>query len=61
MTSAGFWGMLDSLAGAHTRGSKLAVSAFRSKQRLEAPFLAFLQTEYVPKYERGGLVAFGPR
>lgn len=61
VTSAGFWGMLDSLAGAHTRGSKLAVSAFRSKQRLEAPFLAFLQTEYVPKYERGGLVAFGPR
>jgi hypothetical protein len=59
VTSAGFWGMLDSLSGAHARGSKLAVSAFRSKQRLEAPFLVFLESEFVPMYERGGLVAFG--
>jgi hypothetical protein len=61
VTSSGLRRVIDTLSGAHTRGSELAVSGFMSKQRLVVPFLAFLKSEYVPIYERGGLVAFGPR
>ncbi len=59
--SAEFWRVLDVLSGAHTRNSDLAGVILKSKNRLMAPFLAFVQAEYVPLYDQGLLIAFGPR
>ena len=58
---AKFWRVLDVLSGAHTRGSDLAGMMLKSNNRLIAPFLAFVQAEYVPLYDQGSLIAFGPR
>lgn len=59
--SSGVWRWLDVLSGAHTAGSDLNEVLLRSRTRLTRPFLAFVQTEYVPLYDRHGLVAYGPR
>lgn len=59
--SAGVWKWLDVLSGAHTAGSDLNEALLKSRTRLTQPFLAFVQTEYVPLYDRHGLVAYGPR
>ena len=56
-----FWRALNILSGAHTRGSDLAGLLLKSKNRLMAPFLDFVQAEYVPVYDQGLLIAFGPR
>ena len=61
LRSEELWRVLDMLSGAHTRGSDLAGVLLKSKNRLMAPFLAFVQAEYVPVYDQGLLVAFGPR
>ena len=58
---AKFWRVLDLLSGAHTRGSDLAGMMLKSNNRLMSPFLAFVQAEYVPLYDQGSLIAFGPR
>tara|TARA_B100001013_G_scaffold186813_1_gene112729 strand:+ start:44 stop:589 length:546 start_codon:yes stop_codon:yes gene_type:complete len=58
---AKFWRVLDMLSGAHTRGSDLAGMMLKSNNRLMSPFLAFVQAEYVPLYDQGLLIAFGPR
>jgi hypothetical protein len=58
--SSGFTRLFDTLSGAHTAGSDLNALLLRSRTRLTAPFLKFVQTEYRPLYDRDGLVAFGP-
>lgn len=59
--STGVWRVLDTLSGAHTGGSELNAILLKSKTRLNEPFLEFVQTEYRPLYDQGGLVAYGPR
>lgn len=58
--STGIWRLLDVLSGAHTAGSDLNELLLRSRTRLTRSFLAFVETEYVPLYDRHGLVAYGP-
>ena len=59
--STGAWRVLDALSGAHTNGSELNALLLKSRMRLNEPFLTFVQTEYRPLYDQGGLVAYGPR
>jgi hypothetical protein len=59
--STGIWHVLDVLSGAHTAGSDLNELLLKSRTRLTQPFLIFVETEYAPLYDRGGLVAYGPR
>ena len=58
--SGGVRRALDLATGAHTQGSALNAALLRSKTRLMAPFLDFVQHEYRLLYERAGLMAFGP-
>jgi hypothetical protein len=58
--SAGVWRVLDLLSGAHTRGSHLAGVLIGGRRQLTAPFIEFVQTEYVQVYDQGQLIAFGP-
>lgn len=58
--STGVWRLLDTLSGAHTNGSDLNAILLKSKTHLNEPFLEFVQTEYRPLYDQGGLVAYGP-
>jgi hypothetical protein len=53
--------LLDLLSGAHTAGSDLNAVLMKSRSRLTDPFLAFIRREYIPVYERNGLMAFAPR
>jgi hypothetical protein len=59
--SMGVLRWFDSLSGAHTAGSTLNEVLLKSRTRLMAPFLKFVQTEYKPIYHHNGLIAFGPR
>lgn len=59
--STGLWRVLDLFSGAHTGGSELNALLLQSKTRLMSPFLEFVQTEYLPLYDRQGLLAFGPK
>jgi len=59
--STGVLRLLDVLSGAHTAGSDLNAVLMKSRSRLTDPFLAFVRAEYVPVYDRNGLMAFAPR
>ena len=59
--SSGVVRLLDVLSGAHTAGSDLNELLLRSRTKLTQPFVAFVETEYVPLYDRHGFVAYGPR
>jgi len=59
--SAGLRRVLDLLSGAQSGGSNLSAVQLKSKRRLMAPFLNFLQSELVPLYEHNGFIAFGPK
>lgn len=57
--SGSFRRLLDNLSGAHSAGSELTAIQTRSKSRLMAPFLQFLQTKCTVLYDRGDFMAFG--
>lgn len=59
--STGVLRWFDGLSGAHTAGSTLNDVLLKSRSRLTAPFLKFVQTEYKPIYHHNGLIAYGPR
>jgi hypothetical protein len=59
--SSGVLRLFDRLSGAHTAGSDLNELLLKSRSRLTKPFVEFVANEYVPLYERHGLVAYGPR
>jgi hypothetical protein len=59
--SVGVRRLLDLVSGAQSGGSNLSAVQLKSKRRLMAPLLDFLQFELVPLYEHNGFIAFGPK